>query len=149
MAIRQALDVDVAGLIEAARGLKHVGDREAGRTTGKGIRRFVSELRRRAESKGRSRGGVHAHVIREGFISERKTITGAEIELDGRVEPGFGAEFGARRFAQFPAFRGNDWTDPERSRTGYMLHPALRERLPEAVDRLAKDLVQLLDDETR
>lgn len=83
----------------------------------------ASAIVNKAESTGRSLGGVHAHVVRQGSIRATKEAGKASVRLGGAAKkhgPAFGAEFGAHQFPQFPAWRGND-TD-----AGYMIHPAIR-----------------------
>lgn len=55
----------------------------------------------------------------------------ASVRLGSRTAPfALGAEFGAIRYAQFPPWRGNQWSfrglDFSDHTTGYFLHPAIR-----------------------
>ena len=77
----------------------------------------------RAEAEGRALGGVHAYVVRAGSIRASRRFGSVSINLNrgGPAGPTFGAEFGAKRFGQFPSWRGND------EDAGYMVHAAIRQ----------------------
>ena len=142
----EALELRVENLFGAVRGLKTVS-KEAGRAVSGAIRPFVRELRSKAESKGRALGGVHAHTVRRGGIKHFVRGDGAGIELaSDRVPTAAGAEYGATRYRQFPAWRGNQFTNPALDRVGYMIHPALREYLPAAEDQIADAIDKAIDE---
>jgi hypothetical protein len=136
----------VEGLAETVDGLKAV-DKALPKAVSKSLREFVKELQRRAEREGSSLGGVHRHAVKLGGIkpSVRGGGKRAGIRLASSKSPTvLGAEFGALAYPQFPRWRGNQWTDPTGSNVGYMLHPAMRDFLPEAEERLADEILEAI-----
>ncbi len=133
----KAFSVEAPELTDLIKDLRGV-DKATKTGMKKGLKRFTDELAERGEKEGRSRGGIHAHAIREGGI--RKTVTG--IVLDVAKSPTvLGAEFGAKRWAQFPEWKGNEL--PERLETmsiGYMIHPALRRYIRPGEDDVGDDV---------
>lgn len=113
----------VVGLREFTRELRALDrnlPRELGRIGKKAAEVVVDE----AQGNARNLGGVHrksAPSIKASG-SQRKVV----IRGGGARFPFFwGAEFGAKQFAQFPSWRGNAW-QPDRAGIGYMIHPAIR-----------------------
>lgn len=100
----------------------------------------------KAEAKGEELGGVHAHVFRTNSVRAGRAAKGATINLGGAAKkhgPAFGAEFGSKKFGQFPAWRGNQWAPDEDNGVGYMIHPAFRENKEEFLDLYAKAIEQM------
>jgi hypothetical protein len=54
----------------------------------------------------------------------------------------FGAEFGAKRYRQFPSWRGNQWGGWEGG-PGYFLHPTIREEATPLIDAYMKRIEEL------
>lgn len=144
----EAIGLTVENLFPIVRGLGTL-TKDAERLVNRAIRPMVKELHSRAESKGRSLGGVHAHTIRAGGVKRftRAGISG--IELSGSVPTAAGSEFGAKQWAQFPEWKGNQFTNPARGKVGYMIHPALREYLPRAEKQIADAVADAVDEALR
>lgn len=65
-------------------------------------------------------------------LGASKSAKNAMVRLGGKRYPfALGAEFGAKRYNQFAAWRGNQWKSFD-SGVGYFLHPAVRESWPDA-----------------
>lgn len=79
---------------------------------------------RQATQIGRRLGGVHAHVVNTGgVVRATREVSQATVRLGGagrKHGPAFGAEFGSKRYAQFPDWRGNG------ENAGYMVFEAIR-----------------------
>ena len=146
MTTRAPLSLRTDGLDESVRGLRG-SERAVDKTLDKGLRRFIAELLTRAQSEGKSAGGVHAHAIREGAF--RATSKG--IEIDSRRSPtALGAEFGSHRFGQFPSWKGNELGPGDRIQSlaiGYMIHPALRDFIKPGEKRLVDDVQTTIEKE--
>jgi hypothetical protein len=133
-------ELRVVGLSANVRELKRI-DRSLGLAISRGLRVFAKELRELTEKKGRALGGVHAETISRKGVKHfaRQDAAGLSLDLP-KVPFAAGAEFGSFAFRQFPRWRGNQFTDPTGSSVGYMLHPAMREFLPEAEERIADEV---------
>lgn len=59
---------------------------------------------------------------------------GVGIRLGSGVPFALGAEFGAKKYPQFMAWTGNQWSGVP-SDVGYFMHPAIRDSMPEVVDK--------------
>lgn len=81
----------------------------------------------------------------------------ASLVIGSSREPwALGAEFGANRFKQFQAWKGNQWrnglgntwggADPQ---VGYFLHPAIRDTRDEFKEEYGKQIDLILDDLSR
>lgn len=72
----------------------------------------------------------------------------AKVVLDGTKAPTLlGDEFGAKRFHQFEAWRGNQYTDPLSQGVGYALHPELRaerEQIMRAYEEMVDHVLDLI-----
>ena len=136
--------VEVEGLDEVFKGLKSF-NKSLGTAITRGLREFAKELKRRGDAKGKSLGGVHRHAVKMGGLSPFARSASAGIKLAASKSPAiFGAEFGAKKYPQFPRWKGNQFTNPTGSDVGYMLHPAMREYLPEAEEQLLDELERQL-----
>ncbi len=139
MTTRPPLGLSTDGLDESVEGLR-ASEKAVDKTLDKGLRRFITELLGRAQSEGKSAGGVHRHAINEGAFRK----TGKGIEIDSRRSPtALGAEFGSHRWRQFPSWKGNDLGPADRIQSlaiGYMLHPALRDFIKPGERRLVDDV---------
>ena len=142
----EAIGLSVENLAGAVRGLRTFS-KGVERAAGEAIRRFVGELHSRAESKGRSLGGVHAHTVRAGGLEKftRGGVSGIDLAAK-KVPTALGAEYGAKQYRQFPEWKGNQFTNPARDRIGYMIHPALREYLPLAEKQITDAIDDALDE---
>ena len=113
----------------------------------KGLRVFTVELRRRTETRGRSLGGVHRHAVKGG-VKQFAKADRAGVKLMASKSPAIlGAEYGSKQWAQFPRWRGNQFSDQPGSTVGYMLHPAMRDYLPTAEEQLADVILEAIADE--
>ena len=140
------VQLEVEGLREASTALRNL-DKPLGRAIPKGLREFAKELRTRTERKGNALGGVHGHAVKVGGVAHFSRSTGAGIKLRASKSPAIlGAEYGSHQYAQFPAWRGNQFTDAKGSGVGYMMHPAMREFLPEAEKRLYDALLKAINE---
>ena len=134
---------DLAALQKTLKGL----DRELGKVVPKMLRKFATEAKRRADREGQSLGGVHAHVVRRGAIKAFGRQDRSGIRLASKsVGPAAGAEYGAKAFPQFPRWRGNRFTVQPTDTVGYMIHPALRDFLPDAEERFLDELLEAIAD---
>lgn len=88
-----------------------------------------------AQSKASGLGGVAAKAA--GSLATSKATRQASVRLGRGMLFAFGAEFGAKRYPQFEAWRGNQWVsgDGPAAGVGYFLYPAIRERRAE-VERI-------------
>lgn len=128
--------VSVEGLDKFRRDLRRL-DSGAGKEIGKANKDAAEFVVDKAESQGRRLGGVHRHVVNAGSIRASARQRAATVLLGGaggKHGPALGAEFGAKKFNQFPEWRGNQWSEGAAGGVGYMLHPAIRENLPEFED---------------
>jgi len=133
MAYRRTLSVEFEGG-KVARDLRRAGIKiEVG--MGTITRTITSRSVASAHARGRSLGGVHAHVVAQGAIFVQG---GNSIRLDARKSPAImGAVFGGGRrptTQQFPLWRGSGRD------AGYMVYPDLREQEGE-IDRLVVELI--------
>lgn len=114
--------VEVSGLSEFVRELRRV---DFGKEIGR-VNQAVSEpVAADARSRAIARGGSAAKTARS--IKASRKAKAAVIAVGGPRFPfAWGAEFGAKRWRQFPAWRGNQWS-PDSGNVGYFLHPAIRD----------------------
>lgn len=95
-----------------------------------------------AERRARALGGVAAKTAPT--IRAAAEQRHAKVALGGARAPfGLGAEFGAKRFAQFKDWRGNQWQPDVNNGVGYFLHPAVRATRERFVEIYADALHQL------
>lgn len=135
--------LEIHGLKEFRKELKHL-DSALPREIGKANQEVADFVLKRSQTKAQAMGGVQAHAARRGMKARRSQRT-ASITLDGQREPTIlGAEFGAKRWRQFPRWRGNQW-NPDSGGVGYFLHPEIRdsrekqvEIMGDAFDRVAR-----------
>lgn len=144
MTLQDPFAVRVDGLAESLRGLNRI-EPKLKRAVSQTIRRFVDEITGEAEQRGKSLGGVHRHAVDGGGVRVFNRATAAGVKLAGSREPTvLGAEFGSKQYAQFPPWRGNQFTDPTRDGVGYFLHPTMRDRLPGADDELLDSILDAI-----
>lgn len=138
------LAIRVEGLAESVRGLKRL-DAGLARAAMAAIREFAKELRDEAVAAGTALGGVHRHAVKLSGVGYFAQTRAAGVKLIGAKSPAiYGAEFGSKQFAQFPAWRGNQFTDPTVGSVGYFLHPTMREVVPEFEPRIADAIVDAI-----
>lgn len=133
MAYRRTLSVEFDGH-KVARQLRKAGARiEVG--MGTVTRAVVSRTVAASHARGRSLGGVHAHVVNQGAIHAQ---SGNNIRLDPRRSPAvMGAVFGGGRrptTQQFPPWRGAG------REAGYMVYPDLRQQ-ERQIDTIVTNLI--------
>lgn len=117
--------VRVEGVREARSSLDQLGQ-EAGDNAGKVSDDLAKDLRSKAQRRAHSVGGVAAKAA-PALAVESGQGTGAALALDGTAYPyALGAEFGARRYPQFKAWRG-----PE---GGYFVYPTIADNEQQIVD---------------
>ncbi|SRR6266508_2857846 len=137
-------EINIRGLAEFQRELRRAGagfPRELRRLNLDAAQMVVTET----EKRGRALGGVHAKTVRAGAFKARAEQRRAKVVIDASTKRNafaFGAEFGSKRYHQFPAWRGNQWL-PDAGGVGYMLHPAVRETRDEIIDIYAELITQL------
>lgn len=137
-------EVHVVGLAEFQRALRRAGaefPRELRSLNMKAAQMVVRETERR----GRARGGVHRKTVDVGAFKARAEQRRAKVVIDASRKSNafaFGAEFGSKRFRQFPVWRGNQW-QPDSGGVGYMLHPAIRATKDEFIDIYAELIDEL------
>jgi hypothetical protein len=116
--------VYVEGLDEFRRELK-----KAERALPKAMNDLNNRVATIAKDAGQQQATAMGSVFRKvaPSFSAGRAASKAAVLLGGQRYPmAIGAEFGARRYRQFPAWRGNQYADPLGTDVGYMLHPAIR-----------------------
>jgi hypothetical protein len=130
----------IVGLREAVRDLRRV-DKELPKRLNAFMEPIASRGAAAAQQRGRSLGGVHAHVA--GGITSGASGGRPFVSLNPNQQPAiFGAEFGGGRrptTQQFPPWRGTGM------RSGYMLMPVMYERHDEIRDEIEAAVYDLLD----
>ena len=88
-----------------------------------------------AKAKGRASGVSRQAARASAAMSATGARGGVAIRLAGRKVPfALGAEFGAKRYPQFMAWTGNQWSGiPEG--VGYFMHPTIRDSVPDVVNK--------------
>ena len=127
-----AVGIDVEGLDELRAQLREAGGskltRELGKANKAGATVVADEARGRAESLGGS-AAKGADTIKPSASAKASSVN-----LGGARAPWMaGAEFGALAFAQFPDWKGNQWS-PDSGNVGYFLHPAIRDTKDEFLE---------------
>lgn len=125
MAIRNFGEmVAVDGLDDLRRDLKSLGA-EFPKMLGQANKSAAEVVAHQAESNAAAIGSTAAHVAPS--IKASSAAANAKVTLGNSSYPmALGAEFGAKKYPQFPPWRGNQW-DPDAGGTGYFLHPAVRQ----------------------
>lgn len=114
--------------------------REIGKANKDAADMVVTSATRRAQGM----GGVQAHAAKRGMRAKRSQRAAA-ITLDGVREPTIlGAEFGAKKYRQFPPWRGNQW-NPDSGGVGYFLHPVIRDDREQIIGKYADVIDALLE----
>jgi hypothetical protein len=142
--------IEIEGLEEFRKELREIDpDLPKARTkAGKTAARLVSDD---ARSRAGQLGGVHNFV--KSTIRPFSTSKAAGVRLGGKGgttkrgrknAASFGAEFGSKQYKQFPAWRGNQWEDT--GNVGYMVHPAIREKLDEVMTIYANEVTRIMRD---
>lgn len=83
--------------------------------------KIISEAKTRAGARAQS-----AKAAKSLRASRAASYVGIRLGDNGRYAFARGAEWGARRYAQFPPWRGNQWRSWDGG-PGYFLHPAIRD----------------------
>lgn len=126
--------VRVEGLDEFRARLKELGA-EWPKALGQANKQAAGVIVKSAQERADALGSTAAHV--SSSIKAAAQERAAVITLGGNSMPmALGAEFGARKYPQFPPWRGNQWTegDGPAAGVGYFLNPAVRETRDEFVD---------------
>lgn len=141
------VQLEVDGLVETARALKKISP-ALGRAIPKALRKFAIELKARTVREAGRLGGVHAHAVGGGGVKHFARSSGAGLKLAASKSPTIlGAEYGSKQWSQFPPWRGNQFTDKKGSGVGYMMHPAMRDYLPTAEEKLYDELLAAINEE--
>lgn len=128
--------VEVSGLAEFVRELRRV---DFGKDLGRANQAVSEPIAADARSRAMSRGGSAAKTARS--IKATRKAAKATIAVGGPRFPfAWGAEFGAKKYRQFPRWRGNQW-NPDAGGVGYFLHPAIRDG-KEAFERRYLDEIE-------
>jgi len=139
--------VQVVGLRELQKELKQV-DAELPKKLRVGQLDIARDVVEKADARARGMGGVFRHAVAmQGSLKAKGEQRYAKAVLDANKAPMIlGAEFGAKRYRQFPRFRGNQhpstWA-PEG--VGYVLYPTIRDNEAGIVDAYDRMLGQLFD----
>lgn len=136
--------VRVEGLDDFRRALKALGAQWP-KMLAKANHDAAELIARDAASKAGGQGGVAAKVSPS--IKATTTAASASVQLGSNAYPmALGAEFGAKQYPQFKAWRGNQWEPDDANGVGYFLHPAIRETKTrfediylEGIERLAHE----------
>ena len=133
--------VQVFGLKEAVKGLKGVG-----------LQKVVSDVNREVSKD--VQAGARSRLQRQpvpktaSMIGRRATQTSATVTLRYSKFPwAAGAEWGAKRWAQFKPWVGNQYT--KRKTPGYMIGDTLKAELPDVEKSYRKKLLKAIDEATR
>lgn len=138
-AARGGAGVQVVGLADFVRDLRTI-DRGLPRAVSAAHRSIATVIRDESRSEADSLGGVHAKSAPA--ISSTGQQRKAAIRIDGDRFPfALGAEFGAKRYAQFPEWRGNQWQPEGDSGVGYMVHPTIRNARDDIVEIYDLELI--------
>lgn len=114
--------VEVSGLAEFVRELRRI---DLGKEIGAMNQAAAEPIAADARSRASRRGGSAAKAAPS--IKATRKSAKAVIAVGGpRYRFGWGAEFGAKAYPQFPRWRGNQW-NPDSGGVGYFLHPAIRD----------------------
>jgi hypothetical protein len=135
--------VGIEGLAELQRELRRLSA-EAPKELRKTHLEAAEYVRDRARAKARSVGPMQAKAATTLVAAAEQRYAKVRLGKAG-VAWGFalGAEYGARAYPQFPAWRGNQWTDEGGVGVGYFLHPAIRESGDGLLDLYDRELAAL------
>lgn len=110
------------------------------------LRKMSPAIRRELDKRNRAIGGrvVEKAKGRASGVSRqaaaasqslRATAARGGVAIQLRNARGFelGAEFGAKKYPQFPPWRGNQWSGVPDG-VGYFMHPTIREEVPTVTD---------------
>ena len=130
----ETVGLKIDGLDDFRRDLVRMSGSITGKDFGRVNKSVAEYIVEKSDEVGLRLGGVHAHVVRNrsqralGAAKAAQVIVGGSAAKHG---PALGAEFGSKRYTQFPPWRGNQFTGGD---VGYMLHPAIRDNETEWVD---------------
>jgi len=97
-----------------------------------------------AKAKANSIGWPGSAQLAAKTLGSSKSAKNAMVRLGGKRAPfALGTEFGAKRYKQFAAWRGNQWVGFDTG-VGYYLHPAVRESWPEARETYLKTIDEVM-----
>ena len=134
--------IRVEGLDEFRKAMRELNP-QMGRAFGAANKEVAEIVASEARAKADQLGGVHRHVKPSIKASAQQRF--AAVTIGGPKFPmALGAEFGAKRYEQFPPWRGNQWPStwvPEG--VGYMIHPAIREKADQVRNEYGVAIMQL------
>jgi len=129
--------VKVQGLPELSRALKAVGP-EAQKELKDAAKSVATFVANDARARALGLGSTAAHVAPS--ISATGGVSGAGVGFGGAAYPmAGGAEFGALRFKQFKAWRGNG---PD---AGYFVYPTIRADADQIVEEFTDAVDKIID----
>ena len=138
--------VEFRGMRDFRRELRQVEaklPREVGRALRSAVREIVLP---EAQAKARAMGGVQAHAAGGIQAFGTQTKAGLRFSNSKKYAMSAGAFFGSKRFRQFPAWVGNDfsWDGGEGPGRGpYAINPALAAKADEFHERIGDALEDL------
>jgi len=116
--------IKIEGLDEFRRQLR-AADPKFGREMGRINQAVAKPIAIKAASRAQALGGSAAKGSKT--TKAARKAKAAVIAVGGPQAPWmWGAEFGSEQYAQFPAWRGNQW-NPVGGGVGYFLHPTIRD----------------------
>lgn len=116
-------------------------DNRLGRAMGQANKKAAEVVASEARTRAQGSGGSAAKGAES--IKASAAQRAASVTIGGAKAPWMpGAEFGARRYRQFPPWRGNQW-QPDSGGVGYFLHPAIRETRDEFEETYLEALDEL------
>lgn len=125
MAQGSPIAAQIEGLDEFRASLRAAG-KEYGRAMGQANKRAAEFVAAEARTRAISRGGSAAKGAQS--IKASAAQKAAMVAIGGpRYQWMLGAEFGAKKYKQFPPWRGNQWQPDANNGVGYFLHPAIRD----------------------
>jgi hypothetical protein len=134
--------VDIEGLGDFQKALRALGPEFPKQLT-KVNKEIATSVADAAKASARGQGGVAAKAagsIRSGAEQRSGFV---RIDSTGRYPFALGAEFGSLRYHQFKHWRGNQWTPSGGDGVGYFLHPTIRAKQSEILERYEKALDDL------
>lgn len=137
--------VHIEGLREFRAALKEAGTgwpKALGQANKQAAQIIADDASHRAESLGSTARHVASSI-------KAAATQQASVTLGGDQWPmALGAEFGSRRYPQFPPWRGNQWTDGEGppGGEGYFLMPAVRENKEAFMEAYGRSVDELTRD---
>ena len=103
----------------------------------RGLDRKNREIGKMVIERGKGKAEHYSRQAAAASAAMSATAAGGGVGIrlsKAKVPFAFGAEFGAKKWPQFPRWRGNQFTNALEG-IGYFMHPAIRESMPEVVEQ--------------